>query len=209
MKTFKYLSLRIIAVAAIAIGFATSGQAQTLDKTYANVDWQFNIPTGTDFVKKGSGWGMNFEGGYYWTDNFAMGAFLAYHSNHKYIPRQTIPLIGSGSLNTDQQHTLFQLPFGMVGRYTFNREGLAQPYFSLKLGTQYGRMETNFNVFEESRNTWGLYISPEIGLNLFPWVGRPGIHLAAYFSYASNQGKVLTYSVDHMNNFGFRIGLAF
>lgn len=53
---------------------------------------------------------MNFEGGYFLTDNFALGAFLNYHSNHEYFGRQTLPVGEGGSLNTDQQHTAFQLP---------------------------------------------------------------------------------------------------
>lgn len=209
MKTIKHYSTRILATLAIALGFMLPTQAQTLEKYYANIDWQFNLPLGNDFVKKGSGWGMNFEGGYYLTDNFSVGGFLTYHSNHKYIPRQDIPVSGNGVLNTDQQHTLFQMPFGASGRYTFNREGLFQPYFSLKLGPQYARMKTVFNAFQDTENTWGLYVSPEIGANIFPWVYRPGIHIAAYYSYATNKGHLMTYHVDNMSNFGFRVGVAF
>ena len=153
MKTMKYLSLRMIVIMAIAVGFALPGKAQTLGNYYANIDWQFNFPLGNDFVKKGSGWGMNFEGGYYVTENLSVGAFLTYHSNHKYIPRQTLNLSGTESLNTDQQHTLFQMPFGVSGRYTFNREGMLQPYFSLKLGPQYGRLKTDFNAYQNTDNT--------------------------------------------------------
>ena len=127
MKTMKYFSLRLIAIMTIAACFALPSKAQTLGNYYANIDWQFNFPLGNDFAKKGSGWGMNFEGGYYVTDNLSVGAFLTYHSNHKYISRQTLQLSGTESLNTDQQHTLFQMPFGVSGRYTFNREGMLQP----------------------------------------------------------------------------------
>ena len=62
MKTMKYLSLRMIVIMAIAVGFALPGKAQTLGNYYVNIDWHFNFPLGNDFVKKGSGWGMNFEG---------------------------------------------------------------------------------------------------------------------------------------------------
>lgn len=209
MKAINSFSFRLLMVAVVAIGFALPGKAQTLENYYANIDWQFNFPSSDGFVKKGSGWGMNFEGGYYLSDNLSVGAFLAYHSNHKYIPRQTLPLSGNSALNTDQQHTLFQLPFGVSGRYTFNREGLLQPYFGLKLGPQYARLKTDFNAFQNTDNTWGFYVSPEIGVKIFPWVYRPGIHVAAYYSYATNKGEVLTYSVDGMSNFGLRLGLAF
>ena len=132
-----------------------------------------------------------------------------YHSNHKYIPRETIPLPENGSLNTDQQHTLFQLPFGVSGRYTMNREGMFQPYFGLKLGPQYGKLKTVFNAFQETTDTWGFYMSPEIGVNIFPWVYRPGIHVAAYYSYATNKGKLMNDHVDGMSNFGLRLGIGF
>ena len=152
---------------------------------------------------------MNFEGGYYLTENLSIGAFLTYHSNHKYIPRETISLPENGSLNTDQQHTLFQLPFGVSGRYTMDKEGMFQPYFGLKAGPQYGKLKTVFNAFQETKDTWGFYISPEIGVNIFPWVYQPGIHIAAYYSYATNKGNLMTYHVDGMSNFGLRLGIAF
>ena len=209
MKTTRQLSVKVLALIAIAMAFTLPGRAQTSDSFYSNIDWQFNFPISNSFADKASGWGMNFEGGYYLTDNFAIGAFLAYHSNHKYIPRQTISLGDNSSINTDQQHTQFQLPFGVAGRYTFNREGMFQPYISVKAGPQYARLKSTFNVFENDENTWGFYVSPEIGMNIFPWVYRPGIHVAAYYSYATNKGSVLTYDVDGMSNFGLRLGIAF
>ena len=209
MKTTRRISFKVLAVMAFAMAFALPGRAQTSDTFYSNLDWQFNFPISNSFADKASGWGMNFEGGYYLTENFAVGAFLAYHSNHKYIPRQTISMGDNSSLNTDQQHTQFQLPFGVAGRYTFNREGMFQPYISVKAGPQYARLKSTFNAFENDDNTWGFYVSPEIGMNIFPWVYRPGIHVAAYYSYATNKGSVLTYDVDGMSNFGLRLGIAF
>jgi len=209
MKATRHIPLKVFAMMAIAIAFALPSRAQTSDTFYSNIDWQFNFPISNSFTEKGSGWGMNFEGGYYLTENLAIGGFLAYHSNHKYIPRQTISMGDNSSLNTDQQHTLFQMPFGVAGRYTFDREGMLQPYVSLKVGPQYAKLKTTYNVFENSDNTWGFYISPEIGMNIFPWVYRPGIHIAAYYSYATNKGSVMTYGVDGMSNFGLRLGIAF
>ena len=177
MKTTRRILFKVLAVTAFAMAFALPGRAQTSDTFYSNIDWQFNFPISNSFADKASGWGMNFEGGYYLTENFAVGAFLAYHSNHKYIPRQTISMGDNSSLNTDQQHTQFQLPFGVAGRYTFNREGMFQPYISVKAGPQYARLKSTFNAFENDDNTWGFYVSPEIGMNIFPWVYRPGIHV--------------------------------
>lgn len=209
MKTNKLKPFKTIALSIFAMILALPSYAQTSDAFYSNIDWQFNFPISNDFANKASGWGMNFEGGYYLTENFAIGGFLTYHSNHKYIPRQTISIGDNGALNTDQQHTVFQLPFGVAGRYTFNREGMFQPYLSVKAGPQYAKLKTTFNAFQNDDSTWGFYISPEIGVNIFPWVYRPGIHIAAYYSYATNKGNVMTYHVDGMSNFGLRLGIAF
>lgn len=209
MKTMKNIPLKLLTIATFALVFTLPSQAQVNDNFYSNIDWQFNFPISNSFADRASGWGMNFEGGYYLTENLAIGGFLAYHSNHKYIPRQTISMGDNSSLNTDQQHTLFQMPFGMSGRYTFNREGMLQPYVSMKIGPQYARLKSTFNAFQNADNTWGFYISPEIGMNIFPWVYRPGIHVAAYYSYATNKGSVLTHGVDGMSNFGLRVGIAF
>jgi hypothetical protein len=46
-------------------------------------------------------------------------------------------------------------------------------------------------------------------VNVYPWPGGLGFHLAVYYSYATNGGTVLDSSVNDLNNFGFRLGLAF
>ena len=69
MKTMKYISLRVLAIAALALAFAMPAKAQLSDNGYANVDWQFNAPLKNHFADKASGWGMNFEGGYFVTPN--------------------------------------------------------------------------------------------------------------------------------------------
>lgn len=209
MKAIKKISIRLMAIAAIAVAFALPANAQISPNTFFNVDWQFNAPLKTDFSDRASGWGMNFEGGYFLSDNFALGAFLAYHSNHEYFGRQTFPVGEGGSLNTDQQHTVFQLPFGLASRYVWNRGGSFQPYFGVKVGAQYAQLKSTFNVFEAHDNTWGFYVSPELGFNVYPWAYGPGLHFAAYYSYGTNKGSVFTYSADGLSNFGLRVGIAF
>ena len=205
----KYISLRVVALSALALALAMPAKAQMTDNGYANIDWQFNFPMSNNFADKGSGWGMNFEGGYYVTPNMALGGFLSYHSNHEYFGRQTLPLTEGGSINTDQQHTLFQLPFGLATRYSWDRGGAFQPYVGVKIGAQYAQLKSAFNVFEAKDNTWGFYVSPEIGFSIYPWAYGPGLHFAFYYSYASNKGDLFTYSVDGMNNLGLRVGIAF
>ena len=105
MKTMKYYAYRVIAIVALSLAFAIPSKAQMSDNYYANIDWQFSFPLGIDFADKASGWGMNFEGGYFITENFSIGAFLAYHSNHKYIPRQDI-ILSEGATYVAQGFTL-------------------------------------------------------------------------------------------------------
>ena len=166
MKTRKNIYFKVVALAAIAIAFAMPAKAQLSDNGYANIDWQFNVPLSNNFADKASGWGMNFEGGYFVTPNLGLGLFLNYHSNHEYIPRET-------------------------------------------LGAEYAKIRSNFNMLEARENSWGFYASPEVGVNVFPWVYGPGLHFALYYSYGTNKADVLHYSVDGLNNFGFRVGVSF
>ena len=116
MKTRKNIYFKVVALAAIAIAFAMPAKAQLSDNGYANIDWQFNAPLSNNFADKASGWGMNFEGGYFVTPNIGLGLFLNYHSNHEYVGRETFQM-GAGEVTTDQQHTIFQLPFGAAAGY--------------------------------------------------------------------------------------------
>jgi len=195
-------------VMAFAMAFALPGRAQTSDSFYSNIDWQFNFPISNSFADKASGWGMNFEGGYYLTENFAIGGFLAYHSNHKYIPRQTISLGDNSSLNTDQQHQMFTLPFGLLARYRFIEADM-QPYVGMKLGMCYAEFNNYYYIFLKSQDRWGFYMSPEVGFNWYPWANSIGFHFALYYSFATNKCNIMTYSEDIINCLGFRLGLAF
>ena len=191
-------------------GVVAAVRAQGNDNIYLNIDWQYNVPLGASFADKSSGWGMNFEGGYYFPNNFGVGAFIAYHTNNEYIPRQTFPVGETSTVTTDQQHSVFQLPFGATGRYRFLQTNVLEPYVALKLGANYARISSNFYILEAYEKTWGFYMSPEIGLNVRPFGASGfGFHFALYYSYATNSGTVLKYKTDQLNNFGFRIGVGF
>ncbi len=208
MKTINNLYTKVIAMIAMVITFTLPAKAQLSDNGFANIDWQFNAPLGNHFADKASGWGMNFEGGYFITPNFGLGLFLNYHTNHKYVDRETFQMAG-GEVTSDQQHTIFQMPFGVTARYQCNRGGTVQPYSSIKLGTEYAKNRTNFSMYEVNDNVWGCYVSPEIGVNVFPWAYGPGLHFALYYSYSSNKADVLHYHIKNLNNFGFRLGVSF
>lgn len=209
MKAIKRISIRLIAIAAVAVAFALPANAQITPNTFFNVDWQFNAPLKTHFSDRASGWGMNFEGGYYVAPNFGLGLFLNYHTNNEYIPRQTFPINGTSTVTTDQQHSIFQLPFGVTARYRFS-SGICQPYIGVKLGANYTKFASDFYILEVRDKTWGFYASPEIGMSIYPFSSNAiGFHLALYYDYSTNKGNVMHYSVDGMNNIGFRLGVAF
>ena len=72
MKRVRYLFY--VLLLAMASLIPSEGKAQISLDSYYNIDWQFNIPLSNKFSNKASGWGMNFEGGYYLHNNIAVGA---------------------------------------------------------------------------------------------------------------------------------------
>ena len=159
----------------------SSGKAQISLDSYYNIDWQFNVPLGNDFSNIASGWGMNFEGGYYVTQDIAVGAFISFHTNNEYFSRRTLKLSNTLSLNTDQQHQMFTLPFGALVRYRFIESDF-QPYVGMKLGACYSEFNNYYSIFMRSCDRWGFYMSPEVGFNWYPWPNSIGFHFALYYS---------------------------
>lgn len=107
--------------------------------SYFNIDWQANGLIGSDFINKISGWGAHFEMGHYQTANFAIGGFISYHTNNEYLPYQTF-IWENSALSTEQQHSLFQIPFGISARYRLSGQ-YAIPYIGAKIGAQYTQSE--------------------------------------------------------------------
>lgn len=183
-------------------------KAQMSLDSYFNIDWQINMPVGNKFAKDISGWGMNFEGGYYITSNIAIGGFLNFHTNNEYFSRRTLALSETLSLNTDQQHQMFTLPFGALVRYRFIQDDF-QPYVGMKVGVCYSEFNDYYYIFLTEQDKWGFYMSPEVGFNWYPWPNSIGFHAALYYSFATNKCNVMTYSQSSLNNFGIRLGIAF
>ena len=171
----------------------------------------FNAPFGNDFTNRASGWGMNFEGGYFVTPKLGLGLFLSYSSNHKYIDTQTMHPATNSALTTNQQRSLFQMPFGMAARFRFNPAStIFDPYVSMKLGAEYVQMSSYLSTYRIYDRNWGFYMSPEIGTNI--WLSEQknvGFNVSVYYSFATNKGHVLDGHINQLNNLGFRVGMAF
>lgn len=208
----KYIHIRLIAILTICMAIPSLTNAQTIPNGYINIDWQLNSPFGNDFANKISGWGGQAEAGYYIIEGLAVGGFVSFHTNNKYIDRTTIQVNETSAVTSDQQHSIFQIPFGAALRYSFmrDREGIFEPYVGAKIGTAYSEVSSYMNIFKTYERKWGFYVSPEIGLTVYTNPMKTfGFHVAAYYSYATNKSSVLSYSVDGLNNWGIRLGIAF
>jgi hypothetical protein len=206
MKTIRNMLMGTMLL--LAALYPTQSKAQVSLNSYFNVDWQFNIPLGNDFSNDASGWGMNFEGGYYVMQDLAVGGFLSFHTNNEYFPRQTIKLSETLSMSSRQQHQMFTLPFGALVRYRFIESDF-QPYVGMKLGMCYAEFNNYYYIFEKSQDKWGFFMSPEVGFNYYPWANGIGFHMALYYSFATNKCNIMSYEQSILNNFGFRLGIAF
>ena len=135
MKTLKEYSLRLAVATMLFVSISQTTQAQASLDAYYNVDWQLNIPS-NKYVDKTSGWGMNFDAGWYLTPDIAIGAFMSYHTNNEYVDRSVVHISNETAIFTDQQRSLYQLPFGVTALYRII-ESDWQPYVAMKLGAEY------------------------------------------------------------------------
>ena len=197
----------IFAATMALILFAGEANAQMGKKEYVNGGWQFNATPGNTFAKSAQGSGAYLEGGYFVTPMLAVGGFASFSTNNQYYPTQTYTFDDKSALTTDLDKSIYQVPFGATLRVRFLR-GIAQPYMQAKVGTEYSTQSTYMSTFVSRQDNWGFYISPEIGLTLFPFHATDfGFQLAAYYSYATNRNK--TVDITGINNLGFKLGIAF
>ena len=207
MKSLKQYAVRLAMTVALIAGISAPAKSQVSLDAYYNVDWQFNIPS-NKFVDKVSGWGMNFDAGWYLTPDIAIGAFMNYHTNNQYVNRAVVHVSDATSIYTDQQRSLYQLPFGLTMLYRII-ESDWQPYVAMKLGAEYAYTSSYYNIYKSSEDSWGFYMSPEIGVRWYPLPNGVGLHAAAYYSFSTNKSSVMGAELHNPSNFGFRLGLAF
>ncbi len=203
-----YQSLQVMALLLACLVIPVKGNAQVSDKMYFNLNWDLNTPFGNNFADKTSGWGAHGEFGYYYTDKSAVGAFVSYHTNNKYIDRQTLPVGETGAITSDQQHSLFQLPFGVACRYRFTQDNALEPYLTSRLGANYSEMSTTMNVLKMYDRSWGVYLGTEAGMNIY-LTPKCGLNVAVYYNYSTNKSEVLSYTMNGIHNWGVRMGVAF
>ena len=199
----------IYMVATVAAMFVavTQADAQMGKRYYINGGWQFNGTPGNSFVKSADGYGAYMEGGYYLTPMLAVGGFASFNTNDKYIPRTTYTFSDMSALTTDLTRSIYQVPFGATLRCRFSRS-IVQPYVEAKIGAEYSTQNTYMSTFMNRHDNWGFYVSPEVGMSIYPFSQTDfGFQLAIYYSYATNQNKAI--DLEGINNLGFKLGIAF
>lgn len=210
MKTMDKLLKKALFLCVVLLGLSARSFAQCdMSKMSLKVDWQMNAPLSTDFADKLSGWGMNYELAYSFTPRWEAGLFASFHTNHKYIGRQTLALSPTESLTTDQQRSAFQVPFGLTAAFNLSTNRYCKPYIGVKVGAMFARNTTYYAATGLYDDGWGFYVSPEIGLKIYPTGKHWGFHIAGYYSYATNQTQTLTVPIDGQSNVGFRLGVIF
>ena len=203
MKRVIYIML----AAAALVLTAGEASAQMGKRDYINAGWQFNGTVGNDFAKSGQGYGAYMEGGYYVLPTLAVGGFASFNTNNQYVPTETYVFDDKSALTTDLSKSVYQVPFGMTVRYRFLWTEV-QPYIEAKIGTEYSVQSTYMSTFVNRHDNWGFYISPEIGVTIFPFQQTDfGFQIAAYYSYATNHNS--SYNIKGLNNVGFKLGVAF
>ena len=65
MKRVKNIWTKAVLFVALCLAFPFGMKAQDVSDSFFHIDWQFNVPLNNKFAGVASGWGMNFEGGYY------------------------------------------------------------------------------------------------------------------------------------------------
>ena len=193
--------------AALLMTAAGIANAQMGKRYYVNAGWQFNGIPGNGFVSSAQGDGAYMEMGCYLTPMLAIGGFASFNTNNEYYPKQTYNFNDKSALTTDLNRSVYQVPFGSTVRVRFMRD-IFQPYFEARIGSEYSTQSTYMSTFVSRDSNWGFYISPEIGMTVYPFQKDDfGFQIAAYYSYSTNKSS--SYNLNGLNNLGFKLGIAF
>ena len=203
MKKIIYMFAAVLGLMLLSL----NADAQLGKRIYVNGGWQFNGTLNNEVAQSAQGYGAYVESGYYITPMLAVGGFASFNTNNQYFPTQTYTFSDKSALTTDMNKSLYQVPFGSTVRYRFMRD-MFQPYIEAKIGTEYSTQSTYMSTFVSRDDNWGFYISPEIGLTVYPFENEDfGFQLALYYSYSTNKSS--EYDMHGINNLGFKLGIAF
>ena len=163
---------------------------------------------GNDIADGAGSLGGHFEAGYYATENVGIGAFVAFQNNEE----DHLTSTDTGyAPDTEQRNRLYQLPFGLSGRYRWAApDALFTPYVALKLGAEYAESNLYVANMQTQLHSWGFFLSPEVGTEIYPFHRcKFGFHVALYYSFATNDASLAGLSARRLHNCGARFGVAF
>lgn len=203
MKKMIYMFVAAVALMTVAV----DADAQMGKRQYVSGGWQFNGTLKNNVAESAQGYGAYIETGFYLTPMLAVGGFASFNSNDQYYPKQTYTFADKSAITTDLYKSIYQIPFGSTIRLRFMRT-MFQPYVEAKIGSEYSTQSTYMSTFVSRDHNWGFYVSPEIGMTIYPFSKDDvGFQLAAYYSYSTNKSS--TYNMKGINNLGFKVGIAF
>lgn len=204
---------KLVMAALLVMGYVTTTSAQSThlpDRLSFQLDWQLNAPISGNFGNEFSVWGAGFETHYEITRKWSLGAFVNFHTNHK-IRRKTNAAHFSDR-GTDNRPATIGFPVAVRTFWSLYNcdNGYFKPYIGLKAGAMYAQNSSYLNTVRIYERPWGFYVSPELGMNIYPQkYGRFGFHAAVYYNFATNKTDLLTYTEDSKQNIGVRLGITF
>lgn len=201
---------RFIAVYLVFLISIIALNAQINPKTYYQCGWQFDFPINSSFSNSMNDLGLYVDAGYYFTPNISLGGFINVNTQYDEAVHS------DGNANPEipesikEKSSYISVPFGASVRYRVTDETWWQPYISAKVGVNYTEAKSTMPFDTYSDKSWGFYISPELGINLFPIKHYLlGINVAAYYAFSTNRHDVSSKQVNGLNSVGVRLGVNF
>lgn len=182
--------------------------AQISRNTYYTVGWQFDFPINSSFSSTMNDLGIYAEAGYYFTPNISLGGFINVNTQYEEVMSNDLNILMLDNIRETLSY--ISVPVGVSVRYRFIDESWLQPYLSAKVGINYAEAKSTFPMDTYSDKSCGFYVSPELGINIFPFKRYIlGLNVAAYYAYATNRHEVSERKVNGIESMGIRLGLTF
>ncbi len=197
---------KLIILIVIAVTCAGSTQAQKwhLDN-FMTLNWQIATPLSTDYLKKTSLAGGNFEYRRFLNPKISVGIGFSWNSFEQYIaPKVYEKPDGSRQLYTDFVHQVYTLPIYLNSHYYFDGGENIKPYVGIGLGAQYSEQSAYYNIFVSEDDNWGFVARPEGGL-LVKMNDHFGLHGAVGFNYATNKNE--DFKIDNLKHVYYNVGI--
>lgn len=171
-----------------------------------HLGWNALVPfSDKDFTGSTSTAGVRMGYTKFIDERFAFGLEVGYSTLDDYVPLTTFEFTG-GAITTDIYNYLYYYTVMANGQYFFSQGNRFMPYTSLGMGVAFSEYKIFYNVYQESDNTIGFVVRPEVG-TLFQVRERSGFGLKAAvgFDYATNKSDY--FETKNLSGFNFQLGI--